>query len=928
MNKSELTQIDDVAKADLKQLLMQYHTSSNGLTSQAAADRLAQDGPNTIRNVKKRSEILVFIENFTSMMAILLWISGIIAMAAHMVELGIAIWAVNVINGCFSYWQQHAAQKATDSLKKMLPSYVKVRRDGQSLRVNTEDVVTGDLIELQAGDAVPADARIITSANLEIDESSLTGESVPVDKTPEYHHDQGEFSQDNMLFAGTVTTNGTALALVYATGMDTEFGRIATLTQGQKKVVYPLQRELNHLTRQLTIIAMVIGIAFFGLAIFFVHYPVANSFIFALGMIVAFIPEGLLPTVTLSLAQGTQRMAKRHALLKNLNSVETLGETTVICSDKTGTLTQNQMTVNHLWLAGNTYDVTGTGYVTNGKIMAGNQAVSLEQDSDLATLIRIATLDNDTSVDEGTSNEKAKILGTPTEAALVILTRKAGEDRQALTKQFERLGELPFDSKRKLMSTITKTPAGNWLIYTKGALGSELAACDRILDKGVVRPLTEQDRQRIVAANEQYAREGLRSLAFSYREVTADDPLVGTKIADYTPQTAETHMVFVGLMVMSDPPRPEIYDAVQKCHRARIRIIMVTGDSPVTAKSIATKIGITSANARVISGDELDQLSDDELRQALKGEVIFARVAPEHKFRIVSMCQKNGEIVASTGDGVNDAPALKRADIGIAMGVTGTDVAKDAADMILTDDNFASIVSAIEEGRTVYSNLQKFLLYILNSNVPEAAPSVVFLLTRGLVPLPLTVMQILTVDLGTDLLPALGLGIEKPEPGMMDQPPRPQNSHLLNRQIIWKAFGLYGLVASIISTCAYFFVNYVHGWPNVALAASGSLYAQATTMTLGAIIFCQIAAAMNCRTQISSVFSVGLFSNRRIWLGIVVEIVLLGILMEVPLLQEIFNTAPLNSAEWLFLACIPIPLFLLEEGRKLLVRHLRVRSQS
>ncbi len=330
----------------------------------------------------------------------------------------------------------------------------------------------------------------------------------------------------------------------------------------------------------------------------------------------------------------------------------------------------------------------------------------------------------------------------------------------------------------------------------------------------------------------------------------------------------------------------------------------------------------------MISGDELDQLSDDELRQALKGEVIFARVAPEHKFRIVSMCQKNGEIVASTGDGVNDAPALKRADIGIAMGVTGTDVAKDAADMILTDDNFASIVSAIEEGRTVYSNLQKFLLYILNSNVPEAAPSVVFLLTRGLVPLPLTVMQILTVDLGTDLLPALGLGIEKPEPGMMDQPPRPQNSHLLNRQIIWKAFGLYGLVASIISTCAYFFVNYVHGWPNVALAASGSLYAQATTMTLGAIIFCQIAAAMNCRTQISSVFSVGLFSNRRIWLGIVVEIVLLGILMEVPLLQEIFNTAPLNSAEWLFLACIPIPLFLLEEGRKLLVRRLRARSQS
>lgn len=395
---------------------------------------------------------------------------------------------------------------------------------------------------------------------------------------------------------------------------------------------------------------------------------------------------------------------------------------------------------------------------------------------------------------------------------------------------------------------------------------------------------------------------------------------MGQKIDDYTIKTAETHMVFVGLVTMSDPPRPEIFDAVKKCHRASIRIIMVTGDSPITAKSIATKIGITSDKAQVITGNELDQLSDNDLQKAVKGEVIFARVAPEHKFRIVSMCQKNGEVVASTGDGVNDAPALKRADIGIAMGVTGTDVAKDAADMILTDDNFASIVSAIEEGRTVYSNLQKFLLYILNSNVPEAAPSVVFLLTRGLVPLPLTVMQILTVDLGTDLLPALGLGIEKSEPGIMDLPPRPQDSHLLNRSIVIKAFGLYGLVASIISTCAYFFVNGVHGWPSVSLMSSGTGYAEATTMTLGAIIFCQIAAAMNCRTQISSVFSVGLFSNRRIWLGVIVEIVLLAVLMYTPFLQAVFNTGPLDRVEWFFLFCIPIPLFLLEELRKWIVR--------
>lgn len=793
IQKNKTTLIDDYAKADPTALMNQFQTGNEGLSGAEAEKRLQKYGPNTIQQGKKRSEILVFLANFTSMMAILLWVSGIIAMFAGMMELGIAIWAVNVINGCFSYWQQHAAQKATDSLKKMLPSYVKVRRDGKSQQIQVEQLVPGDVFDIQAGDSIPADARVFNTSNLQIDESSLTGESVPVEKKADYHHGDGEFAQQNIVFAGTVSTSGTATALALATGMDTEFGRIATLTQSQKKTIYPLERELNHLTRQLTIIAIGIGVAFFLLAIFFVKYPIAKSFIFALGMIVAFIPEGLLPTVTLSLAQGTQRMAKKHALLKNLSSVETLGQTTVICSDKTGTLTQNQMTINHIWLPGKEYDVTGTGYLTNGKIQLNGKDVDLANELDLNKLLINATINNDTEVTEGKAGEKSKILGTPTEAGLVILSRKAGIDAKDERKAYPRLKELPFDSDRKLMTVITKDPSGQLFINTKGALGSELAICDRILDNGQVRPITDQDRATINQANETYSKQGLRTLAFSYRIVDGDDPLAHKSLESCTIQSAETHMIFVGLTMMSDPPRPEIFDAVKNCKRASIRIIMVTGDSPITAKSIATRIGITSDKARVISGDELDKMSDDDLQQAVKGEVIFARVAPEHKFRIVSMCQKNGDVVASTGDGVNDAPALKRADIGIAMGVTGTDVAKDAADMILTDDNFASIVSAIEEGRTVYSNLQKFLLYILTSNVPEAAPSVIFLVTRGLVPLPLTVMQILTVDLGTDLLPALGLGTEKAEPGIMDQPPRPLNSHLLNRSIIWKAFGWYGL---------------------------------------------------------------------------------------------------------------------------------------
>lgn len=917
---------DNAAQMALNDLNQQLGTTADGLTQEAAAKRLETVGPNTIQHGQKQSQLLRFLKNFTSLMALLLWVSGFVAMFAGMPELGIAIWAVNIINGCFSFWQEHAAQKATDSLRKMLPTYVNVIRDGKVTQIDADDLVPGDVFQIQAGNSIPADARITEAASLQVDESALTGESLPVFKQVAYEHDDGKFALKNIVFAGTIVTSGTATATALATGMQTEFGQIAKLTQSQKQTTSPLQRELNRLTQQLSLIAIGIGVAFFILAIFFVHYPVAKSFIFALGMVVAFIPEGLLPTVTLSLAQGTTRMAKKHALLKDLNSVETLGETTVICSDKTGTLTQNQMTVNHIWLPGQEYTVSGTGYVNNGHIQLNQKDFNISQDANLARLLDIALLNNDTKLETPQDNQATtKILGTPTEAGLNILTDKAGLDKAKALQATPRIAELPFDSDRKRMTTVQQLPEQQRVLYTKGALDGVIQICDQILDRGTVRPLTATDKAAIDAANKKYAADGLRSLAFAYRteaDSVTPDP------ATYSIKTAEQHMTFVGLAAMSDPPRPEIYAAVEQCHRANIRIIMVTGDSALTAKSIAVKIGLTSADAKVITGDQIDSMSDAELQQAVKGEVIFARVAPEHKFRIVSMCQANGDVVASTGDGVNDAPALKKADIGIAMGVTGTDVAKDAADMILTDDNFASIVSAIEEGRTVYSNIQKFLLYILNSNVPEAIPSVLFLFTRGLVPLPLTVMQILTVDLGTDMLPALGLGAEKSEPGIMDQPPRPRNAHLLSRSIIWKAFGLYGLTASLISSLAYFFVNMTYGWPANALAASGPVYREATTMTLAAIVFCQIAAAINCRTQLSSVFKIGIFSNRHIIWGIVFEVFLLTCLMYIPLLQGLFNTAPIGGVEWLILLCIPVPLILLEETRKYFVRRHVLKSAT
>ncbi|GEL15392.1 haloacid dehalogenase [Pediococcus cellicola] len=896
-----------------------FGTKETGLTSEQAAGLLKKFGKNTIQRNKKQSQLKSFLKNFTSLMAILLWISGFIAIFAQMVELGIAIWAVNVINGIFSYWQEHQAQKATDSLLKMLPTYAQVLRDGKPQQINSEDLVPGDVFIIQAGNSISADARIIKSNALQVDESALTGESVLVGKQAQYAHGVGRFAEANIVFAGTVAGSGTATAVAVATGMHSEFGKIAKLTQSEKHHASPLELELNHLTKQLSLIAILIGTIFFIAAIFFVHYPIAKSFIFALGMIVAFIPEGLLPTVTLSLAQGVTRMAKKHALVKNLNSVETLGETTVICSDKTGTLTQNQMTINHLWLASHEFTVTGQGYVNNGHIQMNNQDVTIAQHPDLEMLLRVSALNNDTKVEQPkNAGDNPKIIGTPTEAALIILAQKAGMNVEEEIQKVPRIGELPFDSDRKRMSTFHKV-GDKTTICVKGSLDGMLPISDTILDNGTVRPITEADKQQINAADKKYAAQGLRSLAIAYRDANDDDRLPNDP-KDWTIENAETHLTFVGLTVMQDPPRPEIYEAVRKCHEASIRIIMVTGDSSLTAKSIATKIGITSDNARVITGDELAEMHTADLKKALEGEVIFARVAPEQKYRIVSTLQSNGEIVASTGDGVNDAPALKKADIGVAMGVTGTDVAKDAADMILTDDNFASIVAAIEEGRTVYSNLQKFLLYILNSNMPEAAPSILFLFSRGLIPLPLTVMQILTVDLGTDMLPALGLGAEKSEPGIMKQPPRLRTAHLLNRGIILKAFAWYGMVASIISTIGYFFVNSQHGWPNIALAASGPVYQEATTMTLAAIVFCQIAAAINCRTKNSSVFSIGIFSNRRIWGGIVFEVALLALLIYVPFLQGLFNTAPIDWHDWVLLFCIPIPLVLIEEARKLFMR--------
>ena len=649
-----------------------------------------------------------------------------------------------------------------------------------------------------------------------------------------------------------------------------------------------------------------------------VHQPLSQAFIFALGMIVAFIPEGLLPTVTLSLAMAVQRMAKDHALVKKLSSVETLGATSVICSDKTGTLTQNAMTVNHLWTLSDSYEVTGLGYASEGQIEQEGRPISLEENELLNRLVRFSHLaSNAQVVAPSADNPNFTILGDPTEACLNVLAEKAGINLNDNHTWAPRLKEIPFDSDRKRMTTVHKLESGSdgsqHISITKGAPKEVMELCSDYYDnQGMIKSLTATERQAILAANDQFARDGLRVLAVAYRPL--DSEHIGEDKWDM--QTLEDNMVFLGSVAMSDPPRQGVREAIEKCHRASIRIIMVTGDYGLTALSIAKKIGIVQGDdARVVSGLELAGMDDNQLKEALKGEIVFARVAPEQKYRVVNALQELGEVVAVTGDGVNDAPALKKADIGVAMGVSGTDVAKESADMILTDDHFASIVHAVEEGRAVYRNIQKFLTYIFNSNTPEAVPSAFFLFSLGRIPLPLTVMQILAIDLGTDMVPALGLGVEPPEEGVMDRPPRRLSDRLLNRQLLIKAFVWYGLIEAALAMGA-FFLNY---WVNQGnlnhLASSGPLYREATTMTLGAIIFTQIGMAMNSRKGRGSIFQVNPFANRIISLGIVLEIVLFILLSYVPFFHTLFNTAPIGLDDWLYLLACPFVIMALEEIR-------------
>lgn len=879
--------------------LRSLQSGPEGLSFPEATRRLLEFGPNQIERIRTASLPRRFLRQFTHLLALLLWAAALLAFFSEwqqpgggMITLGLAIVGVIAVNGTFSFWQEYRASTAIEALQKLLPSRARVVREGRLTQIESAEVVPGDVIALEAGDRVPADGRLLATTGLRMNNATVTGESVPVSPVEAPSDEEEPLRSQNLVLAGTWVVSGKGRAVVFATGMRSEFGRIAHLTQSVGDVVSPLQREIAHVSRWMAALSTTIGFTFFWIGRLS-GLSFRQNLVFAVGILVANVPEGLLPTVTLALAMASQRMARQKALVRSLPSVEALGSTTVICTDKTGTLTENRMAARKVFLDGTLRDASS---------LAGPPAAS-----GVARLLLEGALCCQNVAES--RRFMPRLVGDPTEVALIEMARSALPG----FLPYPRIAEVAFDSERKRLSTLHTTPAGA-RVYTKGALEAVLPLCRAVETGSGAVPLDQDERARLLAAQAGMAREGLRVLAFAYRPLDAEPDL----------SRLEEELIFTGLVGLEDPPRPEVAEAIRKCREAKIRVIMITGDHPETARAIARQIGLVEADApAVVVGEQMRGMTAAQLQRALDApEILFARVNAEQKLQIVSALQSKNERVAVTGDGVNDAPALKAAHVGIAMGETGTDVAREAADIVLMDDNFASIVRAIEEGRAVFDNIRKFLTYILTSNVPELVPYLLALLAR--IPLPLTIVQILAVDLGTDIFPALALGAEKPDRYAMSRPPRPARERLLTVALFARAYLFLGLLEAAAAMAGYVFVLRGGGyrWDN-ALAAADPLYRQATTACLTAIVVMQVVNVFLCRSDRDSVLSRSLTSNPLIFWGILVEIALILAINITPLGNRVFGTAPIAAAAWLVVLPFAAGMVALEEARKGLVRARR-----
>jgi calcium-translocating P-type ATPase len=879
-------------------VIRQLRTRASGLSEREAESRLLQWGPNLLTRREGPPWWRVVSAQFTHPLALLLELAAVLAFISHSTVLGWTIVAVVVLNATFAILQERQAERSVEALRSYLPLHSTVLRGGVATTVEAARLVPGDILIVSEGQRISADARIL-SGEVEVDLSTLTGESATVSRTsepvaPAVPH----LEAADLLFSGTSCTAGTCRAVIYATGDRTELGRIAALSQAGAVEQSPLERQVKRVAWLIAAVATLAGLAFLPLGLA-AGLDFTSAFLFAIGLLVANVPEGLLPTITLALAMGVRHLAARGAVVKRLSAVQTLGSTTVVCTDKTGTLTQNKMAPVAVVVAGRDVQLDPRAS-RDPTVRAFAQALA-------ACAV--------------TTGDGSAASTDPTEVALVEAVHLISTGAPSV----QRLHVYPFRAAVRMSSTVDRyrlAEAGGpgLVVHVKGAPESVLAHSTRHLTADGEQPWDPQARARVEEAVQRLARQGLRVLAVARRQI--DGPLWPEHRED-----AERDLCYLGMVGLLDPPRPEVADAVRTCHDAGLRVVVITGDNPRTAAEVAREVGIGSRGVRVVSGRDLDVMSETHLEALLRSpaEVICSRSSPENKLRVAANLQAQGEVVAMTGDGVNDAPALRKADIGVAMGLSGTDVAREAATMVLTDDNFSTIVTAVEEGRRIFDNVRKFILYIFAHAVPEVVPFLVFALSGGHVPLPLTVVQILAIDLGTETLPALALGREPAEPGIMRQPPRSRHERLVTGRMLLRSWALLGVASAALTMASYFFTLLRGGWTAGAATGPGTalhpVYLEATTATFAAIVACQIGTAFAARTDRVSLLTVGLATNPLLLGGIAFEIAFTALLVYLPAANDLLGTAPLPWQTVLFIAPFPLLVWAVDEAYRAATRH-------
>lgn len=937
----------------LQKLFIQYKTSIQGLNTTEANNRLQQYGFNLLQAKKRKSLLLLLLEEFKDLMVIILIVGATLALIAGENADATIIFFIVILNALIGFLQKFKAEKAIEALRKLIAPKAKIIRDNKQHEIEAKNVVPGDILILSEGDSITADAILFETNELEIQESTLTGESVPVSKLIyDLPETKGTPSQEeNKVFMGTIITHGSGKAIVVGTGMNTEMGKIAKLTTETKKDLSPLEKELLRIGIFVGKIALTISGILLLTGIFIQGKNFIDTLLFATSVAVAAVPEGLPATVTIALAIGVQKLAKKNAIIKQLSSVETLGSTTIICSDKTGTLTKNEMTVKEIYFDQFSASIQGIGYDPKGvfEIEKNNEHyLTLEAQTNnheelkknktafyqsLEMLMFTAALCNNAGLvqDEG---KQWKIVGDPTEGSLLTLVEKAGFKIEMIKKDMEKVYEVPFDSIRKRMSVIYRNlKDGKYYAFTKGAVDGIVQNCNEIILNGRSMKIDRLSREKFLLCNENMAKKALRVLGFAYREIAAEEIEQYKKSRDriFTAENTEKNLIFIGIAGMIDPPRPEVKSAVEIAHQAGIRTYIITGDHGLTAKAIAHQLGIITdkRNHLVISGEEVNYLSDEKLKDYFQNkelDLIFARVSPEHKLRIVTLLKELDEIVAVTGDGVNDAPALKKADIGIAMGITGTDVSKEAANMILADDSYSTIVTAIKEGRTIYNNLKKFVFYVFSCNIAELLT--IFIAIMVGIPAPLTAILILCIDLGTDVLPAVALGIDPAEPKIMQQKPRNPKEKIMSRKFIERYLYL-GIIMGIIVISVYIWTLYRYGWNwGETLDKENMAYLKGSTTAFASLVLIQMVNAFNARSEQYSLFKIGIFSNFYLIGAICVSLIVSFLFIEVPFIQQYIHTTSLNINDWTIIIATSILVFIIEEIRKFFQRIHETRKNT